>query len=119
MSTIHLSIIIFLPLVAGLLGAFAPGRLSRWVMLAGTVLVLAYWIVMLFDFPRGSSGLQYVTNDSWIDELGVSYSLGVDGLNLFLIGLTAILWTAATFAACLREWDRPRLFYFNMGLAET
>ena len=119
MLTIHLSIVLFLPLAAGLVGAVVPGRLSRWVVLAGTLGVLAYWIAMAFDFPSGGQGLHYVTNDRWIDELGIHYALGVDGLNLFLIGLTAILSVAAVLAACFREWDRPRLFFFNMALAET
>jgi len=117
--TIHLSIVIFLPLVTGLIAAFAPRGLSRWVVLLGTVGVLAYWIAMVADFPTSGGDLKYVTQDKWIDELGISYALGVDGLNLFLIGLTAILWVAATLAACLREWDRPRLFFFHMALAET
>src|SRR5215210_2430449 len=117
MFTIHLSIVLFLPLATGLIGAFLPGRLARWAVLAGTVAVLAYWIAMVWDFPTSGGGLQYVTQDKWIDELGISYALGVDGLNLFLIGLTAVLWTAATLAACFREWDRPRLFYFHLALA--
>ncbi len=96
MLTIHLSIVVFLPLATGLVGAFLPGRMSRWVALLGAVAVLAYWIAMVFDFPTSGGELQYVTQDKWIDELGVSYALGVDGLNLFLIGLTAILWVAAT-----------------------
>src|SRR5215203_3061235 len=112
MFTIHLSIVLFLPLATGLIGAFLPGRLSRWVVFAGTIAVLA-------DFPTGSGELQYVTNDKWIDELGISYALGVDGLNLFLIGLTSIIWVAATLAACFRARDRPRLFFFHMALAET
>src|SRR5215218_2748544 len=119
MFTIHLSIIIFLPLVTGLIAAFLPRGLGRWVALLGTIGVLAYWIAMIADFPRDGGGLQYVTQDKWIDELGISYALGVDGLNLFLIGLTAVLWVGATLAACFREWDRPRLFFFNMALAET
>src|SRR5918997_5401410 len=122
MFTIHLSIVLFLPLATGLIGAFLPRRaagLSRWIVLAGTVAVLAYWIAMLADFPTGSGEVKYVTNDKWIDELGVSYALGVDGLNLFMIGLTSILWVAATLAACFREWDRPRLCFFHLALAET
>jgi NADH-quinone oxidoreductase subunit M len=119
MLTIHLSIILFLPLATGLIGAFLPRGMARWAVLAGSVAVLAYWIAMALDFPRSGGGLQYVTNDMWIDELGVHYALGVDGLNLFLIGLTAVVWACATLAACFREWDRPKLFFFHMALAET
>src|SRR5919112_3791817 len=119
MFTIHLSIVLFLPLVTGLIAAFLPRGLGRWVVLLGAVGVLAYWVAMLADFPHDGGGLQYVTQDMWIDELGVSYALGVDGLNLFLVGLTVILWTAALLAACFRGWDRPKLFYFHMALAET
>src|SRR5919112_6458337 len=119
MFTIHLSIVLFLPLVTGLIAAFLPRGIGRWVVLLGAVGVLAYWVAMLADFPHDGGGLQYVTQDKWIDELGISYALGVDGLNLFLIGLTAVLWVGATLAACFREWDRPRLFFFHMALAET
>ena len=75
---------------------------------------------MLADFAGGTRGLQYVTDDAWISELGIRYSLGVDGLNLFLIALTAIAWVrlharGLPAASC----DRPRLFFFHLALAET
>ena len=117
--TLHLSIVLFLPLAAGLIGAALPTRLGRWVVLAGTVAVMAYGIVMLADFDRGSAGLQYVTNDEWISELGIRYQLGIDGINLFMVVLTAIAWVPCTLVACFREHDRPRLFFFNLALAET
>ena len=55
----------------------------------------------------------------WIAELGIHYKLAISGLNVFLIGLTTLLFAAAVIAANLREWDRPRLFYFNFMLAES
>ena len=119
MFTIHLSIVIFMPLAAGLLAALLPPRMARWIVLAGTLGVLAYAIVMLADFGRGFAGLKYVTDDEWISELGIRYSLGVDGLNLFLVALTALLWAVTTFLAAWREWDRPRLFFFQLALGET
>jgi NADH-quinone oxidoreductase subunit M len=73
---------------------------------------------MLVDFDPGG-GLQYVTNDEWIPELGIHYSLGVDGLNLFMIALTAIAWVPCTLVAAFTELERPRLFFFHLGLAET
>jgi NADH-quinone oxidoreductase subunit M len=119
MLTIHLSIVIFMPLAAGVLSAFLPARFARWLVLAATVGVLGYAIALVADFPRDAGGLQYVTDDEWIPELGIRYSLGVDGLNLFLVALTAVLWVPSTLWAFIRERDRPRLFFFHMGLAET
>ncbi len=116
--TIHLSIVLFLPLATGLAGAFLPRGLARWAVLAGTVAVLAYVVVMLADFDSGG-GLQWVTDDDWISELGIRYSLGVDGINLFMVALTAIAWVPCTLVAAFTEVDRPRLFFFNLALAET
>jgi NADH-quinone oxidoreductase subunit M len=117
--TIHLSIVVFLPLAAGLAGAFLPARLGRWLVLTATMGVLAYAVAMIADFGTAERGLRHVTDDSWISELGIRYRLGIDGLNLFLVALTAIAWVPTTLWACLRDWDRPRLFFFNLALAET
>jgi NADH-quinone oxidoreductase subunit M len=116
--TIHLSIVLFLPLATGLLGAFLPRGTARWAVLAGTVAVLAYVVVMVADFESGG-GLQYVTDDEWISELGIRYQLGIDGLNLFMVVLTAVAWVPCTLVAAFSEQDRPRLFFFNLALAET
>jgi NADH-quinone oxidoreductase subunit M len=116
--TIHLSILLFLPLVAGLLGAFLPRGMARWAVLAGTVGALLYAVALLVDFESGG-GLQYVTDDEWIPELGVRYQLGVDGLNLFMVALTAIAWVPCTLVAAFREHDRPKLFFFYLALGET
>jgi NADH-quinone oxidoreductase subunit M len=116
---IDLSIVIFLPLATAVVAMVLPQRTAGWVVLAGTAAVLAYAIVMIVDLEPGTSGLQYVTDVDWISELGIRYSLGVDGLSVFLIALTAVLWFLATLAACFRDWDRPRLFFFQLALAET
>ena len=101
--TIHLSIVIFMPLAAGFVGLFLRPSWARWLVLAATVGVLAYAVVMLFDFDRHSAAFQYVTDESWISELGIHYRLGVDGLNLWLIALTAALWVPSTVLAVKRE----------------
>ncbi|GAC1320121.1 MAG: NADH-quinone oxidoreductase subunit M [Thermoleophilaceae bacterium] len=119
MLAIPLSAVVWLPLAAGLASAALPRRLARWIVSAATVAVLGFAIAMIADAPRHDAGLHYVTNDNWIAELGIRYHLGVDGLSLFLIAMTALLWAIATVAATRREWDRPRLFYFNLALAET
>jgi NADH-quinone oxidoreductase subunit M len=116
---VHLSVILWLPAVAGVLALFMPKREAPWMLVVGAVLTLAYSILALARFKSHAIGLQFVTDKNWISELGIHYSLGVDGLNLFLIVLTAVLWLAASIAAALREWDKPRLFAMWMGLGET
>ena len=116
---LHLSILIFLPVAAGLVGALLPRGSGRWLVLAATVAVLALAIALIADFDRGSGALQHVTDEAWISQLGIRYRLGVDGLNLFLIALTSIAWVPATVWSCMREQERPRLYFFNLALAET
>jgi NADH-quinone oxidoreductase subunit M len=119
MLTIHLSIVVFLPLAAAVLAALLPAKAGRWLVLGAMVVVLGGAIAMIADYEPGTAGLKYVTDDNWISELGVRYQLGVDGLNLFLITLTALLWVPSTLWGAARITERPKLFLFHMALAET
>jgi NADH-quinone oxidoreductase subunit M len=142
-----LSIILWLPLACGLLGAAlsllgrragvvehaeVPGGASSVageplsrpstsgaLALLGSLGALALAVGYIADYSPSTHGLTHVTDLVWISELGIHYKLGVDGLNVFMIGLTTLLFAAATIAANLRQWDRPRLFYFNFMLAES
>src|SRR3954466_10287962 len=114
-----LTVLVFLPLAAGLLQAFMPRPLNKWFAASAALAVLGYSIVLLASYPSSGGAMKWATDHVWIKELGIHYSLGVDGLNLFLILLTTILWAAATIAAALRDWDRSRLFFFHMALAQT
>jgi NADH-quinone oxidoreductase subunit M len=101
--------------------ASPTSRLSASGVLAliGSLGALALAIGYIADYAPGQHGLQHVTDIMWISELGIHYKLGVDGLNVFMVGLAALLFAAAVIAANLREWERPRLFYFNFMLAES
>ena len=117
--TIHLSLVIFLPLLAGVVGALLPRRWAASFAVAASFVTLAYVVIAVFKFDQDAIGLQFVTDQKWIPELGIRYQLGLDGLNLWLVVLTALLWVPATVMAAVREWDRPGLFFFNLMLAET
>jgi len=118
--TIHLSILLFFPLVLATLGALAPRTLAPYGLLVGALVSLFYAVLMLFDFDTGSDRLQYLTDDKWIPSLGIRYTLGVDGLNLWLIGLTTLLFAASAIWICVRPPDsRVKLYAWWMGLAET
>jgi NADH-quinone oxidoreductase subunit M len=121
-----LSILIWLPAVAGLLGALLSGRNERLpgiLALIGSVAALGLSIGYIADFHSGGPALQHVTDVVWISTLGIHYKLGVSGLNVFLVGLTTLLFAVAVLAANLRTephpFPRPKLFYFHFMLAES
>ncbi len=110
--------LLWTPLVFGFTGLFLPKRLTGWWATLGTAVTLGLAIALLAGFDSGA-GLQDTVDVEWIPGLGVDYSLGIDGLNVFLVLLTAVIWTAGTaFAAC-RERERPHLFFLMMLLGET
>jgi NADH-quinone oxidoreductase subunit M len=117
--TLDLSIMLFIPLAFGVIGLMVPERLASKVALVGTLLAAAYAVLYVADFDTAQGGLQYVTDETWIAELGISYKLGLDGLNLFLVLLTTVLWFACTVWASTRAFDKPRLFYLHLAIAET
>jgi NADH-quinone oxidoreductase subunit M len=113
-----LSSIIWAPLVFGLIGLLVPKRLAPWVAALGTVVTLGLSIGVLAGFdPDG--GMQYVTDVSWIPGLGVDYSLGIDGISIFLVMLTAVAWIPAVCFSALRGTERPALFYLMLLAGET
>jgi NADH-quinone oxidoreductase subunit M len=117
-----LSILIWLPAAFGLVGALPVGRNRRApgvLALVGSLGALGLAIGYIADYKPGTAGLQHVTDVVWISELGIHYKLGIDGLNVFLLGLTALLFAAAVLASNLRSWERPKLFYFQFMLAES
>jgi NADH-quinone oxidoreductase subunit M len=117
--TISLSVLVFSPLVFALLGALLPGRIAALFAVVGALVPLVYAALMLFDYDTARGGLQYVTDDAWIDELGIRYKLGVDGLNLWLVALTTLLFMASALWVALRPYERPKLFALHLGIGET
>ncbi len=115
----NLTILVWLPLAAVIAGLVLPAAEARFAALLGSGAALVLAVVLLFRFDGGQKGLQFVIDKTWISELGIHYKLGVDGLNLFLIALAALLFFASVAWAALREWERPHLFFLWFGLAES
>jgi NADH-quinone oxidoreductase subunit M len=117
---VTLSILMWLPLVIALVVAvFVPQRAVGRVVAVGSLATLGVAISFLARFKLGHSGLQFVTNKVWISSLGIHYKVGLDGLNVALVTLTCVLFSASLIWASFREWDRPRSFYFHFGLAQS
>src|ERR1700722_10884283 len=115
-----LSILIWLPAAAALVGAIAGGeRTSGGITLLGALGSLALAIDLIVGFHGGSSTLTHVTDKIWIRSLGIHYKIGVDGLNLFLVAMTTFVFAGSLLAANLRAWKKPTLFYLLLVIAES
>ncbi len=114
-----LSILIWLPLVISLLATLAPRPVVGRAVALGSLLPLAVAISFIARFHPSHSGLQFVTDKTWIAALGIHYKLGLDGLNVVLVLLTTVLFSGAFVWASFREWDRAKQLYFQFGLAES
>lgn len=89
-----LSVLWLVPLVgAVLIIVLPPGqrRLAKWTALMVSVLVLAVAITVTAGFKAGGAPYQFVEKHSWIPAFGAGYTLGVDGIALALVLLTAVL----------------------------
>jgi NADH-quinone oxidoreductase subunit M len=111
--------LLWTPLAFGIVGLFLPKRASGWWATLGALATLALAVAVLAGFDSSTSSLQETVEVGWIPGLGVDYSLGVDGLNVFLILLTTVLWAGGTAFAAFRQQERPQLFFFLMLVAET
>ncbi|RPF28276.1 NADH-quinone oxidoreductase subunit M [Georgenia muralis] len=112
-----LTVVVLLPvLVAGallVLPVSDRAALRAWVGAAAVDLALVVWMWVNFDPGTGArgivDGIAYETNVQWIPTVDASYHVGVDGLSLPLIALTAVLFLA-TAVWSLREDRRPRRY---------
>jgi len=114
-----LTLILWLPVAGALLCLLwrKSPRACRWLALATTVAVLFLAIGAGF-FPADTTGWRLFEDYSWIESFGVRYTLGMDGISLALILLTAVL----NVAAVLISWEEekhPALLYALLLVMET
>jgi NADH-quinone oxidoreductase subunit M len=114
-----LSILLWVPLALALVASLLPARLAGRAAVLWSLITLGIAISFVARFKTGVAGLQFITDKVWISSLGVHYKLGLDGLNVALVLVATVIFAAAILWASLREWDRPRTFYFLFALAES
>ncbi len=90
-----LSTAIWLPIVFGLVvlavgSAKHPGA-ARWIGLVGSLAGLAVTIPLITGFDSSTAALQFVEQSTWIERFNISYHLGVDGISMWFVVLTALI----------------------------
>jgi NADH-quinone oxidoreductase subunit M len=89
-----LSVLIAIPAVGALLVSLLPrgaDELTKRVALGVSLVAAALTLVMAVQFDTGGSRFQFVESYWWIEQFGVHWALGVDGVALVLIALSVIL----------------------------
>jgi len=109
-----LTTIVLLPLVATVAIPLIPdkeGKTIRWYGLGIAIADFALMIYALWqNYDFQSSTFQLVESYPWIPQLGLNWSLALDGLSMPLVLLTGLINTLAIFAAW-KVTNKPRLFY--------
>jgi NADH-quinone oxidoreductase subunit M len=120
-----LSLITFLPLVGALVVGLIPRAQEeayKWAALITALVVGVLSIVVAFVFDYGDSAkFQFGTDLSWIESIGSNFHIGVDGISLPMLVLSAVI----TILAIIYSWDHweeprnPKAFLILMLLLET
>jgi NADH-quinone oxidoreductase subunit M len=127
MTSFILTFITFFPLAGALLVMLAGGRgdrhdrepLVRWLALGVSLVTFAATLYLWSQFDPTSAEYQFTQEYWWMQQFGIRYFVGVDGISLFLIVLTGFL----TPLALLSSWEsvhkNVKLFSFMLLALET
>ena len=118
-----LSVTVFLPLVWAIMGLVIPvgnarpsghggqGLLKAWTLL-GTLVTLGLSLIVYSHFSGETASFEWVENVAWLPSLGISYSVGIDGISLWLFLLTTFLMPLAVLGSFNAVDKRWREYYF-------
>jgi NAD(P)H-quinone oxidoreductase subunit 4 len=109
-----LTTLLIIPLIGALIVGFFPGNLEakklRQITEVFAVITLLWSLYLLSQFDLSNPQFQFQEYFPWIPQLGLTYSLGVDGLSLPLIILNGLL-TGVAIYSIGPNLDRSRLYY--------
>lgn len=114
-----LSLVVFIPLAGAVLLLLVPKgnqNLVKIVALAAAVLAFILSIPLYLSFQVGNADMQFVERWEWMPEFGISYSLGIDGISLFLVLLTTFLTVLCIYGSfgVVKEKLKGYMFCFLM-----
>ncbi len=117
-----LSATIWLPVAAAIIVAFVPRDSAGTIKGLGLLASLATFVVSLgivLGFQDGVPGYQLVERYWWIEEWGVRYSLGVDGISLWLVMLTTLLTPVVLLASWNAIHKHPKEYVISFLIMEA
>lgn len=108
-----LSTLVWTPVIGALLivllGAKLDSQRLRQISLGIAIATFGWSIYLITKFDIGLSTIQLSESLAWLDPIGLSYRLGVDGLSFPLVLLNGLLLTVAVYISS--DIQRPRLYF--------
>ncbi len=117
-----LTYLLFTPLVGGLILLFFKKDKENLIRYYGLIVSLITFIISLFlffNFDFNASGFQFQHQFVWIENLHISYHVGIDGISLLLVLLTTFLTPLTLISSWSGIKDRVKEFTFFMILLEV
>ena len=100
-----LSLAIWCPILIGvlvlLIGRDEQPGAARALALAGSIISFVVTLPLLFGFDKAAHGMQFVEKHVWIERFNVNYHLGIDGISLWFVALTAFI----TVLVVIASWE--------------
>jgi len=115
-----LTALILVPAAGAVITLLIPGRrpeLTRTVGYVTSAVTFGLALYLLIQFDAGHAGYQFVSDHPWMPALGIRWILGVDGISLFMVGLTALLIPISMVASA--DLEKPKSFTFWMLVLEA
>ena len=101
-----LTVLIFFPLIAAILGLFVNPKSIRvyGITVAAAEFLLSLWLWLSYD--SAFAGMQFVEKLQLIPEFGISYYLGVDGISLFIVIMATLMTLIGIIALSVKEAEK-------------
>lgn len=121
-----LSVMTFLPLIGALLITMIRGlpqdtvdHYARWVALLFSGLVFVLSLSALKHFEPTNAGYQFVEKTTWFPALSLNYHMGVDGLSIYFVVLSAFLTPVCIISAWSAVQSRVKEYMIAFLVLET
>jgi NADH-quinone oxidoreductase subunit M len=115
-----LSWLVFSPIALAVLVLLVPGEAAaRWTALIGSLAIFALSLLVYAGFDPGYGGYQFAEQRAWLPVIGVKYSLGIDGISLYLVLLTTFLIPIIVLSAWKAVEQGIKKYLFFMLLLES
>lgn len=117
-----LNAMVLLPAIGALVVILLPKRRPEIIRMIGVLFAtssgaIALWLAANFD--KGAEGFQFETTNTWIESLGITWHVGIDGISLLLVVLTGVLFPLAIIGVDPHHDEKPYTAWLLLLMSGT